>query len=53
MANIAVQRIKREFKEVVKNEEVSFCVGSLWTNDRLTEFVNLYYVHCHRSSLVT
>ena len=24
MANIAVQRIKREFKEVVKSEEVSF-----------------------------
>lgn len=24
MANIAVQRIKREFKEVVKSEEVNF-----------------------------
>lgn len=26
MANIAAQRIKREFKEVIKSEEVRICI---------------------------
>ncbi|KAH8040809.1 hypothetical protein HPB51_012979 [Rhipicephalus microplus] len=38
MANIAVQRIKREFKEVVKSEEVAKCAIKVeLVNDNYTE----------------
>ena len=33
MANIAAQRIQREFKEVIKSEEVSRVSDSPWTKE--------------------